>query len=77
MPNVLPLLNVHTFDLFVDDLRSLGAHSQIVYTVSVSDSSVPLKVTIAWYDFPNVDGTSTAALINDLDLLVTSPAGTR
>lgn len=32
------------------------------------------RVTLAWYDPPTVGGTTTKALIHDLDLTATSPA---
>ena len=33
------------------------------------------RVTLAWYDPPSVMGTTSKALIHNLDLVVTSPNG--
>jgi hypothetical protein len=32
------------------------------------------RATITWYDAPNVEGTTTKALINNIDLSLTSPS---
>ena len=42
----------------------------------LSITAVDCRVTISWYDPPNVQGTTTAALVQNLDLSVTSPSGT-
>lgn len=36
-----------------------------------------LKITISWYDAPNVQGSTTDALVQNLDLSVTSPSGVK
>ncbi|HYU32994.1 MAG TPA: S8 family serine peptidase [Thermoanaerobaculia bacterium] len=45
------------------------------YNFSVSSSAEPLKVTLAWTDFPSTPAAS-VNLNNDLDLRVTGPGGT-
>jgi Subtilase family len=71
LSTVLPL-NASAYDLFVDDLRSISQNAIVSYTVTVANARIPLKVTISWYDYPAADGTTTPALINDLDLEVVS-----
>jgi hypothetical protein len=44
------------------------------YRYRVTDTSVPLRVTLDWNDYPATIGSSTA-LVNNLDLLVTAPDG--
>jgi hypothetical protein len=73
---VLPLKGViSSFDLFVADGVNVGENSKVEYNINITTANKPLTVTIAWYDPPNVQGTTTKALINDLNLLVTSPSG--
>lgn len=74
LSNVLPLM-IGSMDLFVDDLNSVSDGSSNSYAVTVNDSTVPLKVTLSWFDPPAQDGTTSSALINDLDLLITDPSG--
>jgi hypothetical protein len=33
------------------------------------------RATITWYDPPNIQGTTTKSLLNDVDLVITSPTG--
>lgn len=74
LANLLPIDNTSRFDLYVADNEELTSYSKREYKVSVSDSSVPLRVTICWSDPPNVVWAA-KNLINDLDLRVTSPTG--
>jgi len=74
---VLPLKGVNEFDLFVADAVNIQENSEIAYTVEISDSSLPLKATIAWYDPPAVQGSTSKALINNLDLSAISPSNKR
>lgn len=74
LSNVLPL-SIGSMDLFVDDLRSVSQGGTNTYTLSVADSSVPLKVTLSWFDPPAQDGSTGPALVDDLDLVVTDPSG--
>ncbi len=70
------------YDDFTDITNStrqstMGMNSNgdyVQYTVSVVDSSEPLKITVTWTDFANTS-TSTYAQ-NNLDLLATAPNGT-
>lgn len=62
-------------DLFVADAVNIMENSNVRYTVKVASSSFPLTVTIGWYDPPNVQGTTSKALLNDLDLTLRSPSG--
>jgi hypothetical protein len=73
LSNVLPLdgMTVSGFDLFVDELSMTSLTTQ-TYTVTVTDSSAPLKATIAWMDPPS-DPLSTKLLIHDIDLKVIAP----
>ncbi len=64
--------------LFVDDVRNaegLVTGEARQYQIEVSDSSVPLRVTLVWTDVPAVVGASFAP-VNDLDLTVLAPDGT-
>lgn len=74
LSNVLPL-TIGSMDLFVDDLQTVSDGATNSYAVTVVDSSVPLKVTLSWFDPPAQDGSTSTALINDLDLAVTDPTG--
>ncbi|RZV36115.1 MAG: hypothetical protein EX272_09235 [Chromatiales bacterium] len=49
------------------------------HNVFVSTNGQPLKVTLVWADPPGTVGSNTAAniVVNDLDLVVTSPDGTQ
>ena len=46
------------------------------YTYAVENPDAPLKVTLTWND-PPAQGSSEKSLINNLDLLVTSPDGSK
>jgi hypothetical protein len=72
---------------FTDDTRKLFAEDEtagfptggsgqvFTYALQVTSSSEPLKVTLAWTDFPSTPAAATH-LVNDLDLEVTGPSGT-
>ena len=78
LKNVLPLPSAgYNFGLFVDDQRAISFGSSTVYQANVLDGSIPLKVTICWYDPPNQDGIASASLLDDLDLFVVSPSGAK
>jgi subtilisin family serine protease len=59
---------------FADESAPLSTDEYRDYLYTVVDNSVPLKVTLAWTDYP---GAVHAAkeLVNDLDLTVSSPTG--
>ena len=46
------------------------------YFITVAAGGDPLRITLAWDDEPALDGAN-PALVNDLDLVVTDPAGNR
>ena len=54
--------------------RGLTTGRSVRLAAVVADSSQPLKVTLAWSDYPGSAG-QTVSLVNDLDLIVTSPSG--
>ncbi len=58
-----------------DNVAGVATREQTTYRVIVQDPSVPLKVTLVWTDYPGSPLT-TPNLVNDLDLVVTSPDGT-
>ncbi len=61
---------------FADSLTALSTTGSATYTYSVGTAGSPFKVTLVWTDYPS---TTSAArnLVNDLDLIVTAPDGTR
>jgi len=59
---------------FVDDRSRLRSGEQAEYNFEVTRSGEPLKVVLAWSDYPGSAFTSTQ-LRNDLNLEVTSPNG--
>lgn len=60
---------------FVDQAVTLSTGQQYERHVVISDSSEPLKITLAYTDVPGFPG-ALAALVNDLDLEVIAPDGT-
>jgi subtilisin family serine protease len=60
---------------FVENSAGLATGGSISYQVSVSAAGSPLKVSVVWSDFASTE-TAAINLVNDLDLTVTSPAGT-
>lgn len=63
-----------TFE-YDNESTALSTGGSKTYTYSVTSSSVPLKVTTVWTDYPGSTAVS-KALVNDLDLVVTGPDGT-
>ncbi|GAC1430741.1 MAG: hypothetical protein NVSMB65_04240 [Chloroflexota bacterium] len=59
---------------WLDATTGISTGQVLLYAVAVTDTTVPLHVTLAWSDYP---GTLNAAgeLVNDLDLTVRDPAG--
>lgn len=55
---------------FFDETVGVSTGKEKIYQVTVTDSSEPLKITLAYTDYP---GSTSAlkALVNDLDLIVT------
>jgi hypothetical protein len=65
--------------LFVRDIsNATGLHTDEshTYLMTVRDDSRPLKITLAWSDYPATLPAS-PPLVNNLDLIVTSPDGRR
>jgi hypothetical protein len=53
----------------------LSMNEERVYGVTVQSTSQPLRITLAWTDYPALPNSSSAP-VNDLDLEVTTPDGT-
>ena len=60
--------------LVVDADNGVETGDFIEYKYRLTDATQNFKTTLCWSDYPGVIGTG-AALVNDLDLLVTSPTG--
>ena len=60
--------------LVYDETTGLSTSGTKTYTFTVKDGNRPLKVNLAWSDYPGLDGYG--GLVNDLDLKVTDPNGT-
>ncbi|MEE9490149.1 MAG: S8 family serine peptidase [Thermoplasmata archaeon] len=58
----------------VDHTEGLATGESVEYTYYVSSGAIPFKVAMAYSDYPGATPT-TKALVNNLDLLVTSPTG--
>ncbi|MBI88362.1 MAG: hypothetical protein CMB67_04990 [Euryarchaeota archaeon] len=71
---LLPDNNVGDIGVFVDDRSRLQSGQEANYNFDVTRSGEPLKVVVAWSDYPG-STFSTTQLRNDLDLEVTSPDG--
>lgn len=71
----VPGRNNQAMDLFVDDQATIQENDQKTYRLTVSSSTTQLRATLVWYDPPGVQGTTSKALIHDLDLSVSSPSG--
>lgn len=59
---------------FVDNTTGLSTGGSVSYQYSVANSGSPFKVTLVWTDFPS-DEVALKQMVNDLDLVVTSPSG--
>lgn len=74
LDNVLPIPGVVDLGLYVADLEYLTSLTQRIYSLQVTEADLPLRATIVWIDPVNVMWSS-KGLLNDLDLIVTSPSG--
>lgn len=76
LSNVLPLAGTThpAFQLFVQDLLEIKQNTVLKYSVTVTNRSLPLAFTVSWYDPPN-SFWSGKAVLNDIDVIVTSPSG--
>jgi uncharacterized repeat protein (TIGR01451 family) len=59
---------------YIDHVTGLGTGEALTFTYRVASSADPLRVTLAWSDYPGTPATN-GALVNDLDLVVTGPDG--
>ena len=74
LKNALPIPGVYDFDLYVSDYQSISSFYAHYIYVSVTDTAVPLRVTLSWTDPANVVWAA-KNLLNDLDLMIVSPTG--
>ena len=58
----------------MNDLLPLYELSAYYYSIEVTDRQQALRFTVSWYDPPNVLF-SAKAVINDIDIIITSPSG--
>lgn len=54
--------------------RGLRTGEGMRWSCTVADASTPLRITVVWTDYPGSSG-QYPSLVNDLDLVVTSPSG--
>ena len=59
--------------LFYDNATGLNTSGYTDYNITVTDAGAPLRITLAWTDYPG-SPTAQGALVNDLDLQVTTPS---
>ena len=59
---------------FVDETTGLGTDDTATYQFDIGTGGSPFKVTLVWSDYPSTE-TASKNLVNDLDLVVTSPGG--
>lgn len=57
-----------------DQQRGLHTGQSWKWTCNVQDTALPLELTLAWTDYPGSPGVY-PNLVNDLDLVVTTPSG--
>lgn len=76
---ILPAIDLSRSDNWTENSASQGSSTSFLVVVPPGNTQ-PLKVTVAWDDFPNTqnaNGQGIGSLINDLDLVVTSPSNVR
>jgi hypothetical protein len=75
LSSVLPLKvnRAASFYLYVDQ-NFVSSFTERQYLVTIKDPSLPLKVTLSWYDPPN-EAFSARVVLHDLDLIVEDPDG--
>lgn len=59
----------------INDTDSVSEGQKSSYTISCTTTDKPLKISLVWSDYP-ASPQNASALVNDLDLKVTSPGGT-
>jgi hypothetical protein len=57
-----------------DETSGVSNGGNVEYTLEVDSAMVPLEITLVWTDYPASAGAG-IALVNNLDLTVTTPAG--
>ena len=62
------------FNTYVDNAQGLNTGEEASYTVSGEGSDSPLRITLAWTDYPAA-AAADGGLVNDLDLMVTNRNG--
>lgn len=72
----IDLVRADTIDDAVVEDRLIQQGQRDVYTLVVAPGASELKLTLVWDDWP-ADPLAAHALVNDLDLVVTGPDGTR
>ena len=88
LDNANPIPNIHegwgrvdlvnatdASDVFFDEAATLSTGNTASHSFEVTSPGAPLKVTLAWTDYP-ASTSAVTALVNDLDLAVTAPDGT-
>ena len=60
---------------YVDASPGVSTGAAANHTFTVNNTTVPVRVTLAWSDYPG-STSATTQLVNDLDLKVTAPDGT-
>ncbi|MGQ9582787.1 MAG: S8 family serine peptidase [Thermoplasmatota archaeon] len=69
------LLSRNAYQLFMEDQNvTLRTSEEQLYNVNVISSATPLKIMLSWTDPPGA-APAEKKLVNDLDLVVLSPAG--
>jgi hypothetical protein len=59
---------------FADVSPGLQTGESLWTTVTMTDTSVPLQITLVWSDYP-ASPAAAVALVNDLDLILETPTG--
>ncbi|QRG65326.1 S8 family serine peptidase [Brevibacillus choshinensis] len=59
---------------YKDEKKGIKTRDKVKYSVKVTDDSKPLAITLAWTDYPSAL-VAKRALVNDLNLTVTTPSG--
>lgn len=59
---------------YVDQVTGLTTGATVSYQVAVKDTRKPFNATLVWTDYP-ASLFASRALVNDLDMVVTSPSG--
>ena len=59
--------------LFIDEAM-LSSYFERIYTIKIVDENQPLKVTLSWYDPPNLEFAA-KVLLHDLDVILADPDG--